>query len=234
MRASVIAVSGIDTAIGKTWVAGQLARSLSLEGIHVITQKAVQTGAPAEGMLSEDILEHRRIMECGLHQVDLKQESCSQVFSFPASPHLAARLEGRRVDPHKIDEDTRRLKARYQVVLLEGAGGLLVPLTEELLFADYLRSRCHPLLLVTGPRLGSLNHTFLSLEACLNRRLELQGIVYNWNADADSRIGNDSLQMIRAFLARRAMDVPVVELAYGGTFSRRDLAELNLLDETAE
>jgi dethiobiotin synthetase len=176
MKGAVLVVAGIDTGIGKTVATGRLARQFTAEGLKVITQKIVQTGC--EG-LSEDIAVHRELMGMALQEVDLDGTTCPYIFRFPASPHLAASMEGRTIDLMTIRRSTFILRKRYDLVLLEGVGGLLVPLTPELLFADYVRDAGYGLVLVTSSRLGSINHTLLSLEACASRNIPVRCIVYN-------------------------------------------------------
>src|SRR5512145_376543 len=93
---AVLFVTGIDTGIGKSVATGLMARWLAQRGRTVITQKLVQTGCrePVAG----DIAAHRRLMGTGLLDVDLDGTTCPCVFGYPASPHLAARLENRTVD----------------------------------------------------------------------------------------------------------------------------------------
>jgi len=84
----------------------------------------------------------------------------------------------------------------YDVVLLEGAGGLMVPVSRELLMIDYVAEQKYPVVLVTSGRLGSLNHTLLSLEALKNRNMELHSIIYNQYPSSDELIEADSLRFI--------------------------------------
>ncbi|WP_167599370.1 dethiobiotin synthase [Chlorobaculum sp. 24CR] len=210
MKGEVLAISGIDTGIGKTVATGQLARSFAGAGVRTITQKIVQTGC--EGV-SEDIAAHRELMGIPLQEVDLDGTTCPYLFRFPASPHLAAALEGREIDFMAIRRSTFKLQLRYELVLLEGVGGLLVPLTPELLFADYARDAGYGLVLVTSPRLGSINHTLLSLEACAARRIPVRGIIYNRFFEADERIAADTRTVIAAALKRLGCgDAPVIDL----------------------
>ena len=82
-----------------------------------------------------------------------------EIFSYPASPHLASQLDNRPIDFGKIKRATEELSERYDYVLLEGAGGLMVPLTTELLTIDYIAQENYPLIFVTSGKLGSINHT---------------------------------------------------------------------------
>jgi len=212
MKGVVVAVAGIDTGIGKTYATGLLAKALLWQGRSVITQKIVQTGC--EG-IAEDIVEHRRLMGFGLQDVDREGFTSPYVFRYPASPHLAARLEGVEVDVLHIRRATYALQKRYDLVLLEGVGGLLVPLAHDLLFADYIRDAGYGLLLVTGPRLGSINHTLLSIEACVRRGIVINGVIYNSFHGTDTMIADDTREVIRHYLNKEGLVAPVVDLNEG-------------------
>lgn len=206
---SVIAITGIDTDIGKTVATGLLGRYLLGQGKRVITQKLVQTGCVG---LAEDILVHRRLMGQDIQPEDQQGLTCPYVFARPCSPHLAASLAGQEIDPALIRQATRVLVARYDLVLLEGAGGLLVPLTAELTFLDYLEQEACPLIVVSTPRLGSINHTLSILELARNRGLTVLGIFYNRYAESDPVIAEDSAQVFSRYLRRYGHHDCVVDL----------------------
>ncbi|AUZ56071.1 dethiobiotin synthase [Stenotrophomonas acidaminiphila] len=215
MNGEVIFVGGIDTEIGKTVVTGWLARQWLDQGSEVITQKLVQTGCVGA---SDDILLHRRLMGCGLFEEDRDGTTMPALYAYPASPHLAARLEGRALDLDVIGAATARLRARYATVLVEGAGGLLVPLTPDLLTLDYVARQGWPVLLVTSGRLGSINHTLLSLEAIAARGVALHGIAWNSRDDgSDEVIAAESRRYLRGWMQARFpqahwYDVPLLAL----------------------
>ncbi|MBO8447814.1 MAG: ATP-dependent dethiobiotin synthetase BioD [Bacteroidetes bacterium] len=193
-------VSGIDTNIGKSYATGFLARLWNERGTRTITQKPVQTGN--EG-ISEDIGLHRRIMGCGLLLEDREGLTMPEIFSYPCSPHLAAEIDGRPIDFAKIEAATEELSRRYDAVLVEGAGGLMVPLTRELLTIDYIAGHGYPLIFVTSGRLGSINHLLLSLEAVRLRNIPLHTLVYNtYPADGDGIIRRDTENFTRDYLSR--------------------------------
>jgi len=173
---AVYFISGIDTGIGKTAATAFLARDFQSEGRRVITAKLVQTGCQG---VSEDLLYHRRLMGCGWLEEDREGLTCTQIFSYPTSPHLAAAMEGRKFSSDLALKSIQTLAERWEVVLVEGAGGLMVPLTDDLLTIDLLAETKWPVYLVTSPRLGSLNHTLLSLEVLQSRSIPLAGMVYN-------------------------------------------------------
>ena len=212
-------VSGIDTDAGKSYATGWLAGVWRGEGRSVITQKLVQTGCPA-GEVSEDIALHRRIMGLPLLSEDLDHTTCSLRFEYPASPDLASRLEGRAVDLALADEATGKLLQKYDTVLIEGAGGLMVPLDGLFTTLDYVSDRGLPLILVTNPRLGSVNHTLLSLEACRGRGVEVAMALYNLYPETSPEITADTRRIIAEYLARHHpgcvfTDVPYINLAGG-------------------
>ena len=161
-----IAVGGIDTDAGKSVVTGLLARHLLDQGKAVTTLKLVQTGCTG---MAEDIVQHRRLMGQALTDWDRDGTTSPYVFPFPASPLLAARMAGAVIDTAVLDRSIETLRQRHEWLLVEAAGGLLVPLQEHLLLLDYLAAKQLPLILVTSPRLGSINHTRLSLEALRTR-----------------------------------------------------------------
>ena len=210
MSAAIYFVSGIDTDIGKTYATGYLAKLWSAQGQRVITQKLIQTGNVD---VSEDIVKHREIMGSGWFQEDHDKLTMPEIFTYPASPHLATRLDGRELDFAKIGAATKELAQRFDVVLLEGAGGLMVPLTTDVLTIDYIVQHQFPVILVTSGRLGSINHTLLSLEALKQRGLKLHSLVYNLKDESkDPVISKDTANYLKAYLAKYFPSAQWIEL----------------------
>lgn len=195
-REKVYFVSGIDTDIGKSYATGWLAAEWRAAGVNAITQKLAQTGCAA-GEISEDIATHRRLMGIELLPEDLDHTTCPLRFGYPASPDLAARLENRKVDLALADESTKWLTERYDTVLIEGAGGLMVPLDGFYTTADYIAERDLPLILVTSPRLGSVNHTLLTLEVCKTRGIRVAMLVYNLHDCENFKISDDTFEIFK-------------------------------------
>ena len=226
MDGKVFFVSGIDTGIGKTMATGLMAHSLASAGRDVITVKLVQTGNDG---FSEDIDAHRAICG-GVHfPEDDEGLTAPQIFKFPSSPLLAAALEGRTVDVEAISRAVRECAARHEIVLVESAGGLDVPLTDELLSIDLAAREKWPLVLVSCGRLGSINHTLLSLEAAKARSMTVAGVVWNWCEGADSRIDDDSCETTRSYLSRWGFSPAVVRVPrfdIGGPYPEVDFSEI--------
>ena len=207
MAGRVFFVSGIDTGVGKTVVTGLLARWLLRQGRRVVTVKMVQTGNDG---VSEDLQTHRLLMGGVALPEDGEGLTAPQIFHFPASPLLAATLEHATLDLERIRQSVATLAARYEVVLVEGAGGLGVPLNERVLAADFAAEQGWPLILVTSGKLGSINHTVLSIEAAAARGMTLAGIVYNWCPEADPTIDEDTPNYLRRYLQLHRVDAPLV------------------------
>lgn len=201
-------ISGIDTDAGKSYCTAWYACELIKSGKRVITQKFIQTGNTGH---SEDIDLHRRIMDTGYLPEDREGLTMPEIFSYPCSPHLAARIDRRPIDFGKIERATQELAHRYDIVLVEGAGGLMVPLHEEYLTADYIAEKQYPLLFVTSGKLGSINHTLLSFEAIKNRNIRLDTVLYNlYPTVEDKTIQEDTMQYIRKYLAKHFPDTKFV------------------------
>lgn len=204
MENNVYFVSGIDTDAGKSYATGYIARVWNAAGVRTVTQKFIQTGNTG---MSEDILLHRKIMGCGILPEDEQRLTMPEIFSYPCSPHLASEIDGREIDFAKIESATDTLSERYDAVLLEGAGGLMVPLTRDLLTIDYIKEKGYPLIFVTSGRLGSISHTLLSLEAVKNRGISLKMLVFNmFPHEEDSTIADDTQTFLKDRLRREFPD----------------------------
>lgn len=206
---NIFCVSGIDTDCGKSIVTGLIARFLLEKGENVITQKAIQTGCVG---ISEDILTHRKLMQKELYGVDKSGFTCPFVFPLPASPHLAAAECGKEFDEGSLDQATMELSLRFDKVILEGAGGVYVPLKRDLTFIDFIKERGYPLIIVTSSKLGSINHTLLTLEAAANRGVKVAGLVYNHYFDKEPKITADSKTIFAEYLERFGFPNVIVDL----------------------
>ena len=207
--AKVFYITGIDTGIGKTYAAGLLASYLHQQGKSVITAKMVQTGCSG---VAEDILQHRRLMGIELLPEDLAGTTCPYVFGLPASPHLAAEAEGKTIAPKVIIGSVDSLALNYEYVIVEGAGGLLVPLTNDLLAVDIAAAQNWPVIIVSSARLGSINHTLMTIECAANRKCNIAGILYNLNETADSLIARDSRKIFQDRLVFSRYEPVVIDV----------------------
>jgi dethiobiotin synthetase len=167
---SALLVTGTDTGVGKTVVACALARAFRARGRRVAVLKPVETGVHGE---PEDAM---RLRDAAADPAPL-DDICPYRFAAPLAPVVAARLEGRAVDVERLVALVARRAADADVLLVEGAGGLLVPLTEAVTYLD-LAVRCRlPLLIVGANRLGTINHCALTARVAAAAGLMVRGFV---------------------------------------------------------
>ena len=172
-----IFITGTDTEIGKTVVAGGLAAALKAAGVDVGVMKPIASGGVEHKgrFVSEDaiFLKHAAQVDDPL---DLINPICLR---HPLAPSVAAEIEGVSIDLRQIDEAFAELCQRHEFIVVEGIGGIAVPICEEMLVADMVQRFQLPLLIVARPNLGTINHTVLTVEFAKSYSLELRGIVLN-------------------------------------------------------
>lgn len=189
-----IFVAGTDTDVGKTWICGLLLAYLREQGLEAGYQKWVATGPEFP---PTDLRHCLNTAGMTLEPEQVKAQVPFH-FVFPASPHLAAEQEGRVVDPRIIRQRYDELCAVHAPLVVEGVGGVMVPLNRELLLIDLLAELRIPTLLVARSGLGTINHTLLTVEALRRRHIPLLGVVCSDAQEAvgDARIMADNLRTI--------------------------------------
>lgn len=187
-------ITGIGTDVGKSYATGWLAREIAAAGHSVTTQKFVQTGNTDQ---SEDIMIHRKIMRIAPTTLDLTKITAPLLYSYPASPHLAAKIDNAEVNISLVNEATNVLHKHYKHVLIEGAGGLMVPLKGEYLTIDYIKEHKLPVILVTNGALGSISDTLTSLYVMAHYHLNIFGVIYNPYFDKDKKIAADTKEYLK-------------------------------------
>jgi len=160
--------------------------------------------------------------------VDILQES--YLFEPPVSPHLAARLAGKRIDPEQVVQALKTYQQENdgRALVIEGIGGLLVPLTVEgYLLADLLEEMSLPCLLVASSTLGTINHTLLTLEAMRSRDLELVGVVLNGPRNRENRLAIEEFGCVQIIGEMEPIDPlsPQSVLRASRGFDRKALLE---------
>ena len=170
-------ITGTDTGVGKTLVAVALMRALVARGLRTAVMKPVAAGVvqTPEGPRNDDALEL-------LAQSNVKapyEDVNPWLLTMPASPHLAARHDGVSIGHERILAAYQRLAARSDIVLVEGAGGWLAPISSVATMADIAGKLALPVVLVVGMRLGCLNHALLTREAIRASGLRFAGWIAN-------------------------------------------------------
>jgi len=209
-----IFITGTDTGVGKTIVAGLLGRSLKEKGINVITQKWVQTGCID---VSEDISMHAKLMDTDMAILkEYYSDMVPYIFKFPSSPHLAASLEQKSIDSAKIKNSFQRLSEDFDYVIVEGSGGMLVPLNEEETIIDIAAELGLEILVVVGNRLGVINQTLLTIEALKRRNMKIAGLIFNHpSKGGDEVILKDNIEIIKRITGEKVLG----EVPYGKDYN---------------
>ncbi len=175
MKAGIF-ITGTDTEVGKTVVAAGLAMVLKDRGFKVGVMKPVATGCYGnEGRLISN--DAAFLMEAA--QNEYPHLSCPSRFRNPLAPNVAAMLEKREVDIAHILKSYHELQKSYNFIIVEGVGGLMVPLKKDYYVANLVRDMQLPLVVVSRAGLGAINHTLLTVDAAVVRGLELRGIIFN-------------------------------------------------------
>ena len=170
-------ITGTDTGVGKTYVACQLIRDYVAKGYKVVGMKPVAAG--------EDFINSEWV-----NDDVLKLEAASNIkaprrlvnpysFKEPIAPHIAAQLAGVEIKLAVLKQAFAELSQLADIVIIEGAGGFLVPLNETQSMADLANSLNAPIILVIGMKLGCINHSLLTIEAIKNRNCTINSWVAN-------------------------------------------------------
>jgi dethiobiotin synthetase len=177
MAGKGIFITGTDTGVGKTIAAAALARLLRERGVNVGVMKPVTSGCIVRGGLP--VSEDAELMAWGAGIDGVDTDAAPYLLRAPLAPSEAAAREGVRIDFGRLAESYARLAARYDYVIVEGVGGLMVPLAGGLLIADLVSRLQLSLLVVARPSLGTVNHTVLTCYAAKQLGLAVSGVVIN-------------------------------------------------------
>jgi len=205
-------ITGTDTGVGKTYVAAMIARALVTAGRSVGVYKPAASGCRCEdgAVVSDDGL---ALWNAAGRPGDLERV-CPQRFAAPLAPHLAAHAEGRQLDADLLRRGLDYWQARSEVILVEGAGGLMSPLGQQEYVADLAHEFGFPLIVVSRNALGTINQTLQTLiaAAALRNGLAVAGVVLNSpnppNDDA-------SISTNRRELSARCTCPILAEVAFG-------------------
>ncbi len=166
----ILFVAGTDTAVGKTQIAGALASALRTKGFRTAVMKPVSCGG------AEDA---RFLSACAGSDEPLRYVN-PIALKRPLSPNVAAKLEKKAIRLSAVDEAVRYFqKRKYDVLVVEGCGGLLVPIVGKFFVVDLIKRMKAKVLLVSRSGLGTINHTLMSLEALERRGLKATGVIFN-------------------------------------------------------
>ena len=167
----VVFITGTDTGVGKTFVTLKLAKELILHGHKVGIMKPISCGPKGENdaLLFKKKLKLKDPLST-INPISLRS---------PLAPYVAAWVEGKSLNLKKIFSSFRKLKAKYDVLLVEGVGGAMVPIEKDYFVADLIAALAIPAIIVARAGLGTINHTLMTVEALRKRKITISGIVLN-------------------------------------------------------
>jgi len=171
-------VTGTDTEVGKTLISGALILKLREQGINAIGFKPVVAGTyqdAAGKTLNEDVETLRSASNLGSNELSL----CPYVLDQPAAPHLVAARQSLKLEMSVMAEAFQNIQNQADCVVVEGAGGLLIPLNDQKDLSDFAKEIHLPIILVVGMKLGCINHALLTYEAIKARNLNIAGWIAN-------------------------------------------------------
>jgi dethiobiotin synthetase len=183
-------ITGTDTGVGKTFVTAGILSHLRRRGVNCIPAKPFQTGC-----VNGNCPDLEFALETAGISVSEEQKSllCPWRFEPACSPHLAAELFGVRLDPLEAARNLRSLDTRYETVIAEGAGGILVPLGKGLTMLDLMAELGWPVVLVSANRLGTINHTLLSIRCLEAAGIRPAGVIFTLPEPGDPLIERDNI-----------------------------------------
>ena len=205
-------VTGTDTGVGKTLVAAGLAAWLRVHGVNVGVMKPVASGGSrrrVDGRARWCSGDARLLAQAA--GVPLEWPLINPIcFRDPLAPYAAAKREGRSLEWHRIDAAYAALRHRHELVIVEGVGGLLVPLTRTATVSDLIRRMQLPCLIVARTRLGTLNHTLLTVEQAQRDGLNVLGVVLNASEPSSSNPGARLAERTNPDVLRACLPVPLL------------------------
>ena len=187
-------VTGTDTEVGKTLVSGALILKLRELGRNAIGFKPVIAGT-YQGQNGEYINEDIETLRVASN-LPQTQSICPFVLDTPAAPHIVAKANGIELNVNKLLESFTGIQNENDFVVVEGAGGFIVPLNDHESLADFAQKIDLPIIVVVGMKLGCLNHTLLTIEAIKTRKMKIAGWVANALAQEMSLL-NENIQSLQ-------------------------------------
>lgn len=193
-------VTGTDTGVGKTVITGALIKAMQARGLKACGMKPIETGCQHIGEtlhLSDGIF---------LKQISGMDEDLNDItplrFETPAAPLTASEIEGRELDIGIIKDKFNLLSQKYSFIVVEGLGGILVPIKKDYFVLDLVKELQLPLLIVARPSLGTINHTLLTVNYALKEGINVAGIIINFNKPPDGTISEQTSPDIIKRLSR--------------------------------
>jgi dethiobiotin synthetase len=218
MRKTIgVFITGTDTGVGKTLVAATVAMALKKQGHEVGVMKPIETGVVPSTVARSDAARLRAIVE----SEDAMGAVCPFQLEWPVAPLAAAQAERRVIDPKVIQQVYRLLCQHHAYMIVEGIGGVHVPIARSTEVVDLITRLRIPVVIVGRAGLGGINHALLTIEALRRRKIRIVALVLNRTAPGRSKLARIQERTTLEILRRQA-GVPVLgPLPYESDLSRR-------------
>jgi dethiobiotin synthetase len=217
-------ITGTDTDVGKTFVSSLIINGLKYYGKKTGYLKPIETGVKLNSNGTKEYIDSFFVKK----QSDIKEsleDICPFTFKHPLSPHAAAKYENRAICIKDILYAFYDLQSNYDILIVEGAGGMLVPLKKGHFMIDLARYIDAEVIIVSRAGLGMLNHTLLSINYAKNNNIKLAGIVIN-----NARNENDESVFSNKEILREFTDVPIIgDIPYFSLDERKNFMYLKAL-----
>jgi dethiobiotin synthetase len=207
-------VTGTGTEVGKTVVAAAIARTAATAGLEVAVFKPAVSGLDDDGEADHELL--RRA--AGSNQSD--EEIAPYRYGPAVSPHLGAELAGEAIDPRRLRSAAAEAGTGADLLVVEGVGGWLVPLTSDYLVRDFARELGFSVVVAAAPGLGTINHTLLTVAAVRSAGLEVATVVLTPWPDMPSELERSNLAAIERLGGVSVETLPHLELSEPSTWPR--------------
>ena len=213
-------ITGTDTGVGKTFVAAGLIRAMKYQGLSVCPMKPAETGCRVKKgqLVPEDTLKLMKASGVDEHIDTVNPYRMKK----PLAPSIAAELEGVCIEKRLIFNTYEKLARKYDVLIMEGAGGIMVPLYKKYLYLDLVRDLGLPLIIIARPGLGTINHSLLTIEAARSKDIKVLGLVFN-HAE---KTKTDISQNINPEIITRIGKVPVLGIIQFMSQSDKDKSNI--------
>jgi len=211
MMGEGIFITGTDTGVGKTYVAAGIARGLKRSGVDVGVMKPAESGCKSRAgrLVPGDALKLMR--SAGIRDsLDLVNP---YRFKRPLAPSLAAEIARKEIDPEKIISAYQRLALRHDFMIVEGAGGIMVPLWQDFTYLDLARAFGLPVVIVARPGLGTINHTLLTISALQHGGLTVSGVVLSYTRETRAGLAEKT----NPFVIEKLSGIPVWDVLSHGS-----------------
>ena len=198
MRKKGIFITGTDTGVGKTVVAGGIAAALKCRNTDIGVMKPLESGCRLKDntLLPEDALLLKEMSGSS----DPLEKICPYRFKNPVAPGVAAKMEGIEIKLDELNNLYLELEEKHDMMIVEGAGGLLVPVYENFLYSDLIKLFDLPIIVVAASKLGVINHTLLTVRHAQSLGIKVLGIVINHTSNCHGIAEKTNPGVIENFL----------------------------------